>query len=403
MPTGEIQPPVVGIQDEPTVQICLNREWATQLLGMIYPAQYPEWWSGTLEENRFARLQVRQLLYIISQFEECGDMNNCCPEPYIITRVSPTTHLVEVSSDNGTTWTPQPGGLPTYIVDPVPPVTAGTADNKCDATDNAMDNIDAWITHVTNDFDTATSLLSFASAVLEAILVAVVTILSLGTLTAVEAAVLPIIGAACAAAFAAGKTAFVDYWTSDNLHLIRQAIFCNVSVNGSFTEEGFANAWGEMNTTLPGNAAKNLFLGFLTSVGVQGMNNMLAQGNNSGSDCGDLDCGDLRVWIWDEIAAAPTEIFPDEIGVYTANSGTVLSGTRYVLSIFFHPELPVPAHWKCAPITFIDNPTGGIAFKYRCSDYGEDALATCPAQYTLTSTTAPFTATFTVGEMCGEH
>lgn len=294
MPIGNIQPPTVGIQDEPTICIEINTEWAAQLLGMIYPAQYPEWWSGTLEENRYARQQVRELLYIISLFKECGDMAQCCIQPYIIQRVNPDTHLVEISTNNGATWQPQPNSLPSVIVEPVPPVTAGTAGTKCDAATNFQTNVQAWITHVTNDFDTATSLLSFAAAVLEAILVAVVTILSLGTLTAIEAAVLPIIGAACAAVFAAGKTAFVDYWSSDIMHEILCAAYNNLSDDGSFTDAQFVSLWNDLNSNLTGNPAKNLLLGMLTSVGRQGVNNMAAQGGASGEDCSSCDepiCG----------------------------------------------------------------------------------------------------------------
>jgi len=284
---------------------------------MLWPARYPEYWGGTLEENRTARKDVLTLIAMFQEQGECGMANNCCPEPYIIQRVDPTTHLVQVSSDNGTTWTPQPGGLPTYIVEPPPPITAGTVSTKCDAANNAMDNVQAWIDHVTNDFDTATSILSFAGAVLEAILVAVVTILSLGTLTAVEAAVLPIIGAACAAAFAAGKTAFVDYWTSDNKEKILCAFFCTIGDDGSFTDAQFTEAWNKINTNLPGNPAKNLLLGFLTSVGRQGLNNMAAQGTNSGTDCTlcDCDCMDNCTDTWTV-----------RFGTPLANTGCILEG-----------------------------------------------------------------------------
>lgn len=292
MPIGDIDPPSVGIQDEPTVSLCINRDWAAQLLAMVYPAQYPEWWSGTLEENRYARTQVRELLYILSTMEECGDMTTCCQPAYVIQRINPDTHMIEISTNNGSTWQPQPGSLPTYIVEPPPPVTSGTAGTKCDAAKNWMENFQAWVTHVTNDFDTATSLLSFASAVLEAILVAVVTILSLGTLTAVEAAVLPIIGAACAAVFTAGKTAFVDYWAGDDTDRLEEAIYCTIGDDGAFTDEQFTAAWNKINTTLTGNPSKNLLLGMLTSIGRQGMNNMAAQGTNAGSDCSAIDCSD---------------------------------------------------------------------------------------------------------------
>ena len=134
---------------------------------------------------------------------ECEDgMANCCTEPQIIKRVNPTTGQVEQSSNGGASWQPAAGGINDYIVRPVPPVTNGVAATKCDAATNVMEQVQAWIDHTTDDFDTAISLLEFGLAVAEAVLIAVTAILTAGTLTAAELAVLPTIAAACAAAWA---------------------------------------------------------------------------------------------------------------------------------------------------------------------------------------------------------
>jgi len=331
-----------------------------------------------------------------------GDMN-CCTEPAITRRVNPTTGKLEQSANGGTTWSPMAGGWESVITEPVPPVTSGVAANKCDAATNVAGQVDVWIDQVSNDFTTATSLVEFAAAVLEAIAIAVVAVLTGGTLTALQLGLLAALNAGLGAAWAAGKTVFDAYWTTDIKDAILCAAFCNIQTDGSFTDAGFSNFWGQVNTDLPASPAKMLFMGFLSSVGKAGLNSMAATGMAADSDCADCDCGDLRVFSWDELADHVTEVFPDDEGVYIAHSGTTASSGHYICSLVFTNELPVPAHWKCAPITVINNPTEFGVVQYRCSDYTPDPLSTCNAEYTFHSDVAPFDITFTVGEQCGAH
>lgn len=299
MPIGKIQPPTAGIQEEPTICIEINKDWATQLLGIINPARYPEWWGGTLEENRFARAQIRELMYIISLFTECGDMSKfCCVEQPAITRVNPDGGTIQISYDGGDTWENSPQTIQNYITIPIPPVTSGVADTKCDAATNVQTQVQAWIDQVLTDFDTATTLLDFALGIAEAILGAVLAILSAGTLTVAEALVLPIIAAAATATFGAGKVAFEDYWTPEALSSILCAAVCCIADDGSFNEAQFNCFWNKCNVDLPVGPAKLLFMGFLSSVGASGLSAMAASGTSADSDCSDCTCSDfLRVFV----------------------------------------------------------------------------------------------------------
>lgn len=359
------------------------------------------WQNTDTEEQRF----VANLWFDIwSQATRENDVNGCCGDVAVTYRVNPDTGMIEQSPNGGTTWQPAANTLQQYIVEPVPPVTAGTSSNKCDAATNVGGQVDVWIDQVTNDFDTATTLLEFATAVLEAILVAVVAILSAGLLTAAELLVLPTISAACVAAFGAGKTVFVDYWTTDNKDKVLCAAFCNIENDGHFTDAGFSNFWHKCNADLPASPAKMLFMGFLSSVGRQGLNAMAATGISADADCSDCDCGGLRVFTWDQIAAHATEIFPDETGLYTGHSGSTASGGNYVCWVLFEQFDTWPTDsWQCWDLTIVSNGSGQAPFQHRCSDFEVDPLATCVGGYTYYRTSGPFDITFTIGDKCGQH
>lgn len=227
-----------------------------------------------------------------------NDVNGCCGDVAVEIRINPETGVVEQSSNGGVTWLPQPNGIPSVIVQPVPPVTSGVADTKCDAATNVSEQVNVWIAQVSNDFTTATSLLEFATAVLVAILAAVLVVLSAGALTPLEALVLPTIGAALAAAWGAGKAVFDAYWTTDVLDAILCAAVCNIGDDGSFSDAQFSAFWNEINTNLPPSPAKMLFMGFLSSVGKAGLNAMAASGTSADADCGDCECSDfVRLFV----------------------------------------------------------------------------------------------------------
>lgn len=233
----------------------------------------------------------------MSELDDCeGGMGKCCVQAAITSRVNPTTGLIEQSADNGATWQPSPNTFQSVIVTPVPPVTSGVAATKCDAATNLKLQIDAWITQVSNDFTTAESLTSFATAVAEAILAAVLVLLSAGTLTPIMALVIPTLGAALLAAWGAGKAAFDAYWTTELRDKILCAAQCSIGEDGSFTDAEFSQFWNKVNTDLPPAPAKMLLMGFLSSVGKEGLNAMAATGTSSGAEC-DCPCGVCgQVW-----------------------------------------------------------------------------------------------------------
>lgn len=297
-------PNVIDPLDSMPVTLCIpkNRDHSAAFFGALYELTVWNNWqqNGTRQGAEVAAVWMRYYLSWDRAMNdlECEDgMNNCCTEPAIIKRVNPVTGLIEQSTDGGLTWTPVAGGIQSVIVQPVPPVTSGVSATKCDAATNVSGQVQVWIDQVSNDFDTAESLLAFGEAVLIAILAAILTIVSAGVLTPLQALVLPTIGAALTAAWAAGKAVFDAYWTTEIKDKILCAAFCNIGEDGSFTDAQFSVFWNKVNSDLPASPAKMLFMGFLSSVGKEGLNAMAASGMAADSDCEDC-CASCDAANW---------------------------------------------------------------------------------------------------------
>ena len=266
-------------------------EWIGTVTGALMDLIYPSAWkqtTGISAEDAADRAREMFNLYLNSGNDgRCGEMC-CCNDIQIIFRVNPTTGMIEQSNNGGTTWTPAANTLQGAIVEPIPSITSGVSASKCDSATNIKLQVDEWIAKVTDDFDTATNLLAFAEGVLIAIISAVLLVLSAGALTPIQALVLPTIGAACTAAFVAGKAAFIAYWSAGNRNKILCAALDNIGDDGAFTQDQFDAFWAQVNTDLPPDAAKILFMAFMSSVGKQGFNSMASSGASSGAEC---SCG----------------------------------------------------------------------------------------------------------------
>lgn len=299
MPTEPLPPPNVHPDEPPFVCIQINPVWIPYIIGLLWPARFPEYWAGTLEENRQARRDIQNLINQLQELGECTDMTNCCQPLYVETRINVSTGQIEVSYDGGTTWTPAPGSFPTQIIEQPPPVNTGVAGTKCDAATNAMAQIQGWIDHVEIAFDVAAGLLDFAILVASAILDAILLILSEGALTAAEAQIIAIITGVLTGVWEGGKALFSDYWSPDVKDSILCDMFCTIGEDGAWTNDSFIECRRRFSQHMPSGLAKTLFLGFMSSVGRQGWNNMAASGASADADCSDCTCPeacDISTW-----------------------------------------------------------------------------------------------------------
>ena len=373
--------PIPNVIDPPesmrmTLCIPKNRDHMSAFFGALYQLTLWDSWQEDDAHNGAELAKVWWRYYLswdrVMSDLDCEDgMNDCCVEPAITRRVNPVTGNLEQSVNGGATWTPAAGGVQSMIVQPVPPVTSGVAGTKCDAATNVAGQVDVWIDQVSNDFTTATTILEFATAVLVAILAAVFAALSLGALTAAEALVIPTIMAACTAAFGAGKAAFDAYWTTEVKDAILCAAYCNIGDDGSFTAMQFSTFWGKVNSDLPPSPAKMLFMGFLSSVGKEGLNAMAASGMAADSDCADCDCFDDCASTWEIFGDDPTHFHGtiDERGegYIIASSG---SG-GYLL-------IRTPNKDACCLITSIENISGRTDLSPGWTDCGVEPVEGAP-------------------------
>jgi len=304
MPIGTVPPPDQHPDDDPLICIPVNVEWIPILLGALQPLKYPEYWGGTLEENRRARKDFGLLLDQIMRAEDC--MPSVCCEPQIyIYRVNPDSGRLERSADDGATWTPDPKD-PMHSTVKLPPIPQGTlSDTKCNAATGFMEHFDDIITAQSENLGTAITIAELATAVAEVLLDIFVIIVTEGAGAPIIVGISTAIFAAAAAAFNEGKTAFDDYWTNDRKDTVLCDAFCTMGSNGQFTQAQWDNFRHKVRADLPAGAALDFTLTAVNAAGFVGASNLASYGNVASADCSECGC-ECSAEIW-EIFSSSTE------------------------------------------------------------------------------------------------
>jgi len=311
-----INPPKTCLQ----IEIPDHPDWKAVISGLLFELTYWFNWERTGDTSGAQCAAVWKQVY--NSIDWSG-MSCCCEEQAQITRINPDTGNVEVSTDNGATWRPAPGGFRSLIVTPIPPVTSGVAATKCDAATNVSGQVEQWITQVSGDFDTAVSLIEFGIGVIVAVAGAVLVVLTGGGLLPAELALIGALSAGIYAAWNAGKVVFDAYWTTENKDKILCAAYCTIGDDGSFSEAQFSEFWNKVNADLPPGPAKILFMGFLSSVGQPGLCAMAATGMSADADCEDCtDCIECEIENWNAALWYGGTYYQDNVGGVT---GTEIS------------------------------------------------------------------------------
>jgi hypothetical protein len=71
--------PEVGIFDSPTVNLCINREWASHIYGQVTRLTRPDAWAGEFDEQYLAVQEVMKFLISFQEGMYCMT-DFCCPE-----------------------------------------------------------------------------------------------------------------------------------------------------------------------------------------------------------------------------------------------------------------------------------------------------------------------------------
>jgi len=315
MPSGNVPPPTQHPDEPEFVCIPVNREWIPILLGALQPLKYPEYWSGTLDENRGARKDFGLLLDQIMQAEECN-MATCCEDKIYIKRLNPETGRLERSSDDGATWTTDPTDPTNIVVKQPPPVTDGGSTTKCDAASNFSQHWNDLITASSENLGTATTIVELASGLAAIIIDIIIAIVTEGAGLVLAVTIADAIFAGITAAFGEGKTAFDAYWTSDNKDKILCAAFCTMGDNGQFSQTEWEDFKHKVRADLPAGAALDMVLTAANAGGYVGGSNMASYGFSADSDCS--ECCPSCAGLWD---------------VYDETHGTILSRDETQITI----------------------------------------------------------------------
>jgi hypothetical protein len=373
------------IPDEsPECQYCLTDLQAEILRGIIEPlAWHTRWWSDTdTPIDRDAIQAFRDDLIRRLMMGCCGDE---VPVQYRYTGDG----VLQRSEDGGTTWTDAPEYDPrNYSPEFPPPAEVEGEDLKCVAANGMKKLIKEQVSdQLTDDmsrFTLSELITTWVTTYIETSnpFLALLTVITNQIFALIIATLRPAI-------------------TDEVYNKLECCFYTNMASDASFSDSQFDDVRDCITSDITGIAGV-FFEHLVYLLGTRGLTNLARAGaGDAAANCDDC-VSDIQVFIWDELAAEPTEIFPDDLGVYSAPSGITPSLGHYVCSIFFQNALPVPAHWKCVNLNIISDGGSGIPIVYRCSDYSYDPLATCVAQYTFSADEGAFTVTFTIEEECGE-
>lgn len=285
MPIGNVPPPTQHPDEEPIICIPINVQWIPILLGALVPLKYPEYWAGTLEENRTARKDYGTLIDQIMQEEFCGEMTTCCEPTIYIYRLNPDTGAMERSKDDGATWTTDPADPIHTIVKQPPLVTDTSGKTKCDAATNFSEHFNDIITDCSENLGTATTVVELAGGIAALLLDIFIIIVTEGAGIAIVTTITASIFAGISAAFVEGKAAFDAYWTSDRKDQILCAAFDTIGENGQFSQTQWEDFKHRARLELTPSPALDMVLTSANAAGYVGGTNMASYGAAAEADC----------------------------------------------------------------------------------------------------------------------
>lgn len=385
----ELPDPVTGYE---LLDVCLKipdaPEYRRAFLGHLYKlGLWAIWEKSYLPDDTRAKEAGELWRETLNAYLDmgCNDMNCCCDDPPAQFRYS-SAGVLQRSTDGGTTWTDAPGFDPRINSPQFPPMSgADGIDKKCIAATGMAHLIKTQIADtMTEDMGvydlqelirdwTGLAINSGANIFQILITIAVNQILALGILL-IQAAL-----------------------TEGVYDTLKCIFYCNMGDDASFSQAQLEQVTTDMGDQIGGIAT--LFLQQLVNLlGSVGLTNLARSGGATVGDCSDCtECAEARVYFTNGIAGM-TEVFPDELGVYTVTCNSFASGGYYG-NLQFTEDVVADGYNTCNNITVLTVTGGDVSVKQVCHTGENNYLSTCYALMQWYSGSA-WTMTFEIGEPC---
>ena len=398
-------PPVESACDKPRVSVEFSCSLVPYLLGLLELYRYKDSFTGTDEQKTMAVGIMRQLMEQIAM-SGCG----CDEDIVTLTRINPETGEVEVSNDDGVTWTPDPESPYIQATIAVPLAGENGDVKRCEGANNiveSMQDLQAQYSEMIGQVNTVADLVI-------AVVVAGVALLFLPFVAASLIALLtPLFTKAFEVARFLSVTTQPQYdalFTNEVWTTARCILYCHISPNGSYSAKQWKDVQSDLKAQLGATSATaGANLASMVDVwGRVGLNNAARIGSGAEGNCDDCPCDepcdDPNNFTYGVITSTVNN--PDGSVTFTLNSEAAPDGTHVI-------------RWKqyelkedcCEILEFTINTTGGTPDFYFsfCTDE-EGTFNTNPvfpggclffAQVIQNfALQTPFTATFRVGANC---
>jgi len=280
-------PPIASVCDEPLTTVTFSCALIPYIMGILEVYRYADSFTGTTEEKAIAVGVMRQLMEVFAM-SGCG-----CDDKVIIHRINPETGELEISENDGATWTTDPESIYTKATVVVPLGGEDGDVKKCEAANNVIEHLmDLQLEYAgyIGEINTITDMLI-------AVVVAGVALLFAGV---VAAALITLITPILSKAFEVARmlvgtttAAYNAMFTEEAWTVTRCILYCNVSEDGSFSDAAWAVVQSELKSQLgSGTTDAGANLASMVDVwGRVGLNNSARIGSGTEGNCDDCVCG----------------------------------------------------------------------------------------------------------------
>ena len=301
MPIKPYPPISTSPRDEPLICIQVNEEWIKFLFDTVRPFQYPERWSGNIDQNKLSRVYAKVLLDIFIESLGCDDMTACCEDRLRQYRTNPETGEIDVTYDGGETYEPAPDTIYSNAVTPAPLAGEDGDVKRCEAANNIVENLKDVQAGISSKLELTYTLFDLCVTVLVEIIAIVLVGLATATLIALVIPLIPKVIEIVRQLTGLSQAAYNSLFSENVWTTVRCIAYCHVQANGKFTPSGWQAVKSDMKAQLgSGSTTAGANLASMVDVwALVGLNHAAAIGSGAEGNCDDCPCESCDLSLWD--------------------------------------------------------------------------------------------------------